>query len=216
MLTLSTTQCEIRDFKTGAPKEDYKVQLWTYALLWARDGDLNPSGQLADRLVLSYDEGDAEVPAPSAGELRFLEDQLRKRTAKALIDLQVDPPEARPGPKSCTYCAVRQLCDEYWRWYAQSGGNNELAKSQVLDGQVKVSAQHGPSSWDCVVELGAGLKGGRPVLLRTGNLQFDLRSGQRLRLLDVYVSAPDEESGEGRSALFVMTMRANSEVFLLV
>jgi len=215
MLTVSTTQCEIRDFKTGAPKEEHHVQLWTYALLWARDADLNPSGRLADKLVLSYYEGDEEVLEPSTKELLSLEDELRQRTEKALTQLQAELPEPRLSLPNCAYCTVRHLCDEYWPWYDQKGENHELAKNQFIDLQVKVSGQHGPRSWDCIVEFGAGLKVGKPVLLRTANLQFDLRSGQRLRVLNVYVNSDDKKTGKDKTAPFVVTMRANSEVFLL-
>lgn len=69
LLTLSTKCCEIRDFKTGTLKPEHEFQLRTYALLWVWDRDLNPSGRFADKLVLSYDEGDIEVPAPGEHEL---------------------------------------------------------------------------------------------------------------------------------------------------
>jgi len=52
LLTLSEKFCEIRDFKTGEPKPQHEFQVRTYALLYARETDLNPFGRLADRLVL--------------------------------------------------------------------------------------------------------------------------------------------------------------------
>jgi CRISPR/Cas system-associated exonuclease Cas4 (RecB family) len=217
LLTLSSTRCEIRDFKTGASKQEHEFQLRVYALLWSRDRELNPDGRLADRLVLSYDEGDAEVSAPSEEELRRMEDELRRRTAQALADLQVDPPEARPSPENCAYCPVRHLCEEYWLWHARQGSNNESARTGFGDVQIKCSGQHGPSSWDGVVESGPHLKVGGPILLRTANLRFEVHPGQHVRLLNVHVNVPDEELVEERHSdpAVVATMGASSEVFLL-
>jgi hypothetical protein len=188
-----------------------------YALLWARDRELNPDGRLADRLVLSYDEGDVEVPALGEEELHHLEDELRRRTTQALADLQVDPPQARPGPEICVYCPVRQLCEEYWPWHARHGLGSESARTGFGDVQIKVAAQHGPSSWDGAVESGPGLKVGGSILLRTADLRVDLHPGQRLRLLNVHMNVPDEEPVEGRrpDPAVVATMGASSEVFLI-
>ncbi len=81
LLALSKVSCEIRDFKTGSMKEVDELQLRIYALLWARDRDLNPSGRLADKLVLSYNDRDVEVAAPSNEALVLLEREISSRTA---------------------------------------------------------------------------------------------------------------------------------------
>jgi PD-(D/E)XK nuclease superfamily len=216
MLTLSTNKCEIRDFKTGASKEEHKSQLWTYALLWARDVDLNPSGRLADKLVLSYDESDVGVPAPEASTLRSLEDGLKLRTAVALADLQSDIPQARTTSENCLYCTVRHLCEEYWHWHIRQCPNAESAKGRYVDVQIKLSSQHGPSSWDGIIESGPTMKAGAPILLRTENHGFDLHPGDRLRVLNVYLSMPGEEEyvKDGHS-LIVATMGSRSEIFIL-
>ncbi len=216
MVTLSTTQCEIRDFKTGAPKEEHQVQLWTYALLWARDVGLNPAGRLADKLVLSYDERDVEVPSPEASKLCSLEDEIKKRSTAALADLQPSNPRARTSLENCTYCAVRQLCEEYWHWLARGYPKNEETTGRYIDIQIKLSSQHGPSSWDGAVEYGPAMQVGEAILLRTENLAFDLHPGQRLRLLNVHVSMPNEEAdAKNRHRLIVATMGSRSEMFLL-
>lgn len=215
LLTLSPTLCEIRDFKTGAAKQPHELQLCTYALLWARDRHLNPSGRLANKLVLSYDEGDVEVPPPSAVALRSLEDQLRERTAVALAGLRTDPPEARPSQENCTYCAVRHLCEEYWNWHARQGGDSKSPKGQFGDLQIKLTGRHGPSCWDGVVESPSALRDAGPFLLRTANLQFDLHPGQQLRLLNVRITAPDEELNEDEHSPVLGTMGASTEAYLL-
>ncbi len=216
LLTLSSTGCEIRDFKTGTPKQEHELQVRTYALLWARDSDLNPSGKLADKLVLSYDDGDTQVPAPDEGEINNLEGELRRRTAEALASLQADPPEARPNPQNCEFCHVRHLCEEYWHLHARQQGSYESAKSRFCDVQVRLTGQHGPSSWDGVIESGPDLKVGGSILLRTTNLQFELHPSQRIRLLNVHIRVPPEESIEEQQPTFVATMGANSEAFLLL
>lgn len=213
MLTLSTTGCEIRDFKTGSPKEEHKRQLLTYALLWARDDDLNPSGLLANKLVLSYDDGDVEVPSPEASVLWSLEEELKERTAAVITALQADPPNARPSQVNCMYCTVRQLCEEYW--HMLTGLSNESVIGRFIDAQIKLSSQHGPSSWDGVVEFGPTMKIGEPILLRTTNLQFDLHPGQQLRLLNVHISIPDEDGIDDKGMPIVVTMGASSEAFQL-
>lgn len=76
LLTLSSGLCEIRDFKTGTYKKQHESQLHTYALLWARDQTLNPTGRLADRLVLSYNDRDVDVSVPELKELLSLENEI--------------------------------------------------------------------------------------------------------------------------------------------
>ncbi|TKB75427.1 MAG: PD-(D/E)XK nuclease family protein, partial [Nitrospira sp.] len=215
LLTLSVTCCEIRDFKTGVPKQEHEFQLRTYALLWAQDKDLNPSGRFADKLILSYEEGDVEVPAPIPHELISLEDELKERTSAALADIQTDPPEARPSPENCGYCPVRHLCEEYWQWHASQGADRESPKGQFADLQIKLADRHGPSSWDGVVESSPDLKACGPILLRTANLRLDLHPGQRLRLLNVHISMPDEESIEDSHPYILTIMGATSEAFVL-
>jgi hypothetical protein len=216
MLTLSTTHCEIRDFKTGVPKDEHKVQLWTYALLWARDADLNPSGRLADKLVLSYLESDVEMASPEAGILCSFEDEIKKRSATARGDLQSGNPQARTSEHNCMYCAVRHLCEDYWHWLAQQSPKDLSTKGTYLDIQVKLSSQHGPTSWDGEVESGPAMKVGEPILLRTENLAFDLRPGHRLRLLNAYVSMPNEkEDADNGYHVILVTIGSRSEVFLV-
>lgn len=216
LLTISTDLCEIRDFKTGIPKQEHDFQLRIYALLWDRDTVLNPSRRLADKLVLSYEQCDVQVPAPTADNLRLLEGEVRERTVAALASLQSDPAEARPSRDNCAYCSVRHLCEEYWRWQAHAGGDDpESANTLFTDLQIKLSCRHGPSSWDGVVEFASRLRTGAQVLLRTANLQFDLHPGQRLRLLNVYIGVPDEQSMSDKSPPIVVTMGGGSEAFLL-
>lgn len=215
LLTLTSSFCEIRDFKTGVSKPQHEFQLRLYALLWARDRNLNPSGRLADRLVLSYDESDVEVPVPREDELRFLEDEIRRRTAVVLSDLRLDPPDARPSQESCPYCSVRQLCEEYWKWHVRQEKGGEFPEGQFADLQVKISARHGPTSWDGIVESSSTINVGLPILLRTSNVPFDLRPGQRVRILNIHVDVSMEECIENEPTQVVATMGINTEMFIV-
>ncbi len=217
LLTVSEPYCEIRDFKTGAPKKEYELQLLTYALLWALDREANPSGRLANGLVVSYEEGDKEVAAPTKADLRRIEDELRMRTATALNNLQDVPPEARPISENCAYCPVRHLCDEYWHLYGREGSIRDSAGTGLGDVQVRLTHQHGPSSWDGVIESGPHLESGAPILLRTGSGAHEFHSGQRLRVLNVHINVPDEvPAGEPRpDPTVVASMGVCSEAFLI-
>ncbi|MGB4099777.1 MAG: PD-(D/E)XK nuclease family protein [bacterium] len=216
LLSLSAAQCEIRDFKTGTQKEEHQVQLWTYALLWAQDSGLNPNSRLADKLVISYDECDVEVLPPDISKLSSLENEIKKRTGDALANLQSGNPQARLSLENCMYCAVRHLCEDYWPWLVRNYLTGKMINGKYIDIQIKLSSQHGPSSWDGEVEYGPAMKAGEAILLRTENPTFDLHPGQRLRLLNVHVSLPsDEMDTKNEHHLIAATMGSWSEMFLI-
>ncbi|RJR44138.1 MAG: hypothetical protein C4576_13445 [Desulfobacteraceae bacterium] len=215
LVDFSRTSCEIRDFKSGSPKKEHELQARIYALLWVRERDLNPNGRFADRLVISYPGCDVVVPVPMEEELGLLESELKKRTAKAFSDLAKDPPQARISPDKCVYCGVRHLCDEYWQSHTQVSGYGQHGNTQVADLQVKLTKRHGSKSWDAVLYSPSKLQTGRQILLRTGDLQFDMREGQRLRLLNVYLSNSQRESFEDKDPPMAATLGANTEAFLL-
>src|SRR6266446_6338891 len=58
ILTVSESNCEIVDFKSGEPAPEHEEQVRVYSLLWARDSELNPKGRMANCLTLSYSRGD--------------------------------------------------------------------------------------------------------------------------------------------------------------
>ena len=212
LLTVSDSLCEIRDFKTGAAKDEHKLQLQVYALLWSRDRELNPTGRAAHSLVLSYDEQDLQLEPPSAATLNALNDEIRERTEKALNDANETVPEARPGKEQCQYCAVRHLCGEYWEWLGGEATGGELAASQFGDVEIVLTAPHGPTSWDGRLLSGTGLQSNRAVLLRTSNLQISLQSGYQLRVLNVQIN---DDSPDDANVPIVATMTGTSEIFLM-
>ena len=217
LVTISDRGCEIRDFKTGGSTEDHEMQLRIYALLWARDGELNPAAQSATRLVVSYDDVDMEVSAPDEKQHRHLQEDLARRTERAVADLGSQPPKARPSSDNCARCPVRQLCGEYWKWCGREDSMYQSASAEFGDAQVRLTGRHGPRSWDGVVESGHGLGIGRAILLRTRDTPFDLHAGQRLRLLNVHRSVADDELSRPRGSdpTVVVTMSTSSETYLV-
>lgn len=202
LLTLTPSLCELTDFKTGERREHHDFQLVTYALLWSRDNELNPSKRLVDRLVLVYSGGDVARPAPTQPALDEFERQLVQRSDTARLSLQQLPPPARPGAETCRYCGVRQLCDVYW----QSADLVVLdAQKRFGDVEATVSRRNGPMSWHIVIENMASRPAG---LLRTA-VGTEFTPGDRVRLLDAAIKLPDTESGEP----IVVTLGALSEAF---
>ena len=207
LLALSPDRCEITDFKTGEPAEEHRFQVRTYALLWHRDSELNPTGRPAARLQLAYPSGDVDVPAPTDGELNELERQLIARGAAARQAVSTHPPEARPDAQRCRYCGVRQLCDTYWlaetqRALAAQGGQRSFG-----DIEATIVSRHGPASWDIAIPSLAGIEEATRGLLRT-NVEVEFRAGDRIRILDAAIVGQREEASP-----VVITLGILSEVY---
>ena len=115
LLSISEDDCAITDFKTGERSECHELQVRIYALLWARDNELNPSGRHATRLVLSYSQGEHDVTSlDDVWEENALAADLRTRTAAVRQALQSPEPKANVSEENCRTCEVRHLCNEYW------------------------------------------------------------------------------------------------------
>lgn len=208
LLFLSDNGCEISDFKTGAQEDGHRFQIQVYALLWRADEELNPTRRRADRLVLRYGGVDVEVPAPTASQLDDLERDLVARRNAALRAVSERPPEARPTVKNCHFCGVRQLCAEYWDAVVQWNLAANRADHLFTDAELTVTARHGPSSWDAIIELSPNAAAGRPAVLRTkGHHEF--QPGDRLRVLDAAVTLDAEDHEQP----VVITLGALSEAY---
>jgi hypothetical protein len=190
LMVLSEEICEIIDFKTGLEDDRHGFQLQVYALIWNRDPDLNPSGRRADRLILAYPRRDIEVAAPSAVQLDALEQAVLLRGNSARRAVSSWPPEARPTQENCCFCEVRQLCDRYWAAETQSalGKAPRLVGTPFEDFELTITDRHGPSSWNAIVTASRSSAPGRQVLLRAREGIPTFRPGQRIRLLDAYMS----------------------------
>jgi len=210
LLVLSDGTCEIIDFKTGEPDEAHAIQLKIYALLWSRDKELNPAGRLADRLVLAYPGGDAEVAAPKHAELEVLENQILAQRDTAHRALSQSPPEARPSAQTCRYCGVRQLCDRYWLTATQAEISAHRSDQSYVDAEVLITTRHGSSSWDAVVVHLPGATAGRPALVRTSS-PMEFRAGARIRVLDGAVAREIEDDCQP----VVITLGMYSEAYFV-
>jgi PD-(D/E)XK nuclease superfamily len=211
LLTVAPGCCEIRDFKTGAAKDQDQVQVRIYALLWARDNELNPGSRLVDTLVLSYDDRQLEVAAPSAADLTSLESELKARTATALSALSSGSPKANPSAENCAYCPVRHLCDPYWNWLASDERPPLDPTSPFGDIEITITRRHGSTSWDATAGTPPNL---RPGLLRSANPSFQLRPGQRIRVLNAHITTPQPANVDGPEQPSVVTVGETAEMFL--
>ena len=211
LLVLTSDACEITDFKTGNPDEGHELQIQVYALLWCRDGELNPDRRRADRLFLVYGGEEIEVGAPTDADLDELEDLLRARRARAYEAVSHYPPDARPNRQNCRYCAVRQLCDEYWTAETQCRMVEEGEDPRGAgDLEITVTGRHGPSSWDARIELSRKLPVGKHAVIRTsGDLEF--RRGDRLRVLDAALTIDDGNQQQPA----VITLGTLSEAYVI-
>jgi len=215
LLTVSPDCCEIRDFKTGKPKPDHELQLEVYALLWAMDEEINPAGRFADRLVISYEGKDVELPPPGKERLSNLEQELVARTEAVLEELKVEPPLGRPQEESCRYCGVRHLCGNFWLYHQNRAHIERTDLSHFGDIQLRISGRHGPTSWDGIVESSTAAEPEQAVLLRTTDLPFELEPGTRVRLLNVRLSAFRDDLDDGVHPVAVATMVSSTEIFLV-
>jgi hypothetical protein len=202
-IVLSETRCEILDYKTGHPAPGYMDQLRVYALLWARDSVVNPSGRLATRLGLIYPWGVEEVPSPSTRELAELESELLARSSAARAAVGQPEPFANLG-SACEYCAVRHLCGPYWTVEGQRM-IREQREPAIRSMQVLAVGRRADGVFDARVEFDPYLASGTPLVVATD--RPIPQAGTSLRLLDVRVSAPPAGGG------LTVTDTAWSEVF---
>ncbi len=211
LLTVTASHCEIRDFKTGAAKEQDQVQVRIYALLWAHDRERNPASRLVNTLVLSYDDRQLELGGPTADELTSLETDLKARTVKALSALSGSTPTANPSAENCAYCPVRHLCDPYWKWLESDAYTPPEQASPFGDIEITITQRHGSTSWDATTGRPPNFQ---PVLLRTANPSFQLRPGQRLRVLNAHLTKSQQQDPDGEVLPSVITAGEATEMFL--
>jgi hypothetical protein len=206
LLTVLPEGCEITDYKTGSPDDDHVEQLETYALLWSRDSDLNPSARPASRLVLRYPSGDQVVAIPGESRLGSIETDLADRTKAAVSELGKRPPPARPAVETCKGCPVRQLCSEYWMFLDRSGeGIDRQGEAQFGDIEVQIKQRHGPRSWQIQVAHGSRAIGA--TILRTPSESVTFPLGGYQRILNAAIGVDDDSNTP------ILTMTSASEAF---
>lgn len=204
LLVLDDGACEITDFKTGAADETHKFQVRAYAVMWRFDDELNPSGRAVNRLVLSYESRDVDVPPPNASEFDDLGRELFERRQTAEAALAARPPSAHPSTESCRYCGVRQLCDEYWANAMQVVSDD----GRFVDVELKITGRNGPTSWDAVVVCARDLPTKSAALLRLQQPE-EFKTGTRVRVLEGALARDPEDA----TAPAIVTLSALSEAY---
>ena len=204
LLAVGPDSCTITDFKTGMPDEAHKVQVRAYAVMWRLDDELNPSGRLADRLVLAYEGQDVDVSPPGAPEIEDLSRDMVARRQAAEGALATRPPPARPDIETCRYCNVRQLCDAYWA----SANPFVSDDGRFGDVELRIVRRHGPTSWDAVVLRARDLPEKAPALLRLPD-HGELAKGAKVRVLNGALVRDPEDN----TVHVVVTVGVLSEVF---
>jgi hypothetical protein len=202
LLTVSEDIVRITDYKTGNEDPAHLDQLRTYALLWALDGTANPDRGLATELLVEYPTHHIRVSAPDTDELRALETEIAARIVIADDVLAHPPPPAKPDPEVCRFCAVRQMCDDYWQTIAPDP--IQVPIGDWFDVEGTIAENLGARSW-LLTTRGSG----SGIVLRTPAPRDDIQVGDRLRVLGVRRDAePDSHSAEA-----VMTV--SSELHLV-
>lgn len=97
----------IVDFKTGIRNEKHRKQILYYGILWWRN-----TGEIPTSLELRYMDGIDVLDAPQF-DLTACELEMEERISSVVDLIEKMPADARLR-ESCSYCNVRQFCDEYW------------------------------------------------------------------------------------------------------
>jgi hypothetical protein len=210
LIELAHNKILIVDLKTGEPSPSHADQVLIYALLWARDKDVNPRGALATELTLSYPQGSVPVPAPDEEQLQGIQSGVLKRTELARAALQAPTPEAHVGTENCFHCDVRHLCADYWT----IAGRTTLAPAyngDFDDIQLRVQERMGEYTWACRCYIATHVPIGSAILLRAeseaSTLVDVLEVGATLRVVGALTSRNEEE------ATTIASLVGSSEIF---
>jgi hypothetical protein len=212
LIRLSSTECEIRDLKTGTPKEEHAEQLRIYSLLWLLDGRINPAGRPASKLTISYINTDVDVPTLSDSEVNVFKDKLISRTKTAQEKAAGRPHEAIPCAENCRHCVVRHLCKVYWEKSTLEMLAKEYQGNSFLDIEVCILGVHGSRSYDAVSIASRNLPPNAPLILRFSDNTIRYAKGSCIRLLDVIMSREEDEEENGQ--VIICTSRV-SEAYLV-
>ncbi len=185
-----------------------------YALLFLNDREKNPFHLSVKKLRVIYADQEVNVEIPSDADRVSLTTELNERAIRAQFAVSVVPPEARPDSEACTFCAVRQLCPEYWTPDGQALVGASTVQEGMIDAEVRLHEKYSNVGWRASVVTCAGLKVGSQVLVRCSreneSLLAIMETLVRGRLLTVQlIPAPQDDA----SCLPVLHLTRASEVF---
>lgn len=212
LIHLSSNECEIRDIKTGVPKEGHAEQLRIYSLLWLSDARKNPAARPASKLTISYINVDVDVPPLLTSEVTVYKDKLMARTKIAQEKAAGRPPEAIPSTDNCHHCFVRHLCSAYWEKATLEMLAEDQHATSMIDVEVKIIGVHGLRSYDVVSIASSNLPPNTPLIMRFSGNTIGCTIGNRIRLLDASITR--EEDYEDNGQVIISTSRV-SEVYFM-
>ena len=190
-IKLGPGHCEIIDYKTGQVDEAHRDQLRLYALLWARDSRLNPTGRLATHLTIVYPSSSQSVEVPAAADLSAMEADLGTVGARVRAALQMVPPPPSVATDSCRFCDVKHMCPEYWE-PASRPKLREEPPAVVRSVELDVDERRGVRSWSVSVIFDPFLEAGADAVL-VGIPHVSIQRGCRIRVIDCRVELVDQD-----------------------
>jgi hypothetical protein len=199
LLSVTDTEADIVDFKSGVADEHHSEQVVLYGLLWVIDDQANPDQVPVGKLSIAYAGHEVSVSQPS--DWTAVAADLDARIAAA--DASIEPPPAAQPSEACRWCSVRHMCEDYWR----SGYRSDQPGS-FGDAELRILSRHGALSWRAQLA-----PTGEEALVRTQSEGVTFTPGTTVRLLDIAWkrrSADDEDVG-----MVVLTAVSSSEMFEL-
>jgi hypothetical protein len=84
------------------------------------------------------------------------------------------------------------------------------AEKSFADVEVTILGRHGGTSWDAEVAVARSMAKGRRIILRTNQMEFGARPGDRIRILGAHVG----EGEDGAIMPALVTMGTMSEAYV--
>jgi len=208
LLELSPEVCAIVDYKTGAYSPKHEEQIKIYSMLWYEDEDLNPSKNVANKLVLAYAENNTEIAAPDESELMNIKVKIKNRTNEVIERLKNVHGKVSPSVDKCAHCDVRHLCNDYWYWQ----NTEEAEDRKVYDVQAKIIREESIGTWLGIVESSNHLPIGKEVFICNIKQKIDIQTIDYVRMLDVYIQRKEDNPYNG---VCLINLGLNSEIYVM-
>jgi CRISPR/Cas system-associated exonuclease Cas4 (RecB family) len=197
VIDLSSSGCSITDFKSGNQSESHELQIRIYAVLWRYDIDLNPHGQLATRLVLSYPGQEHVLEPLSTEELAKLRAEIKTRTDLVRQAVDAEMPKPNLSDESCNGCQVRHLCVEYWTEKRRRICTKDNQGNYFDDLEVIVTSKRSELLWEATCLIDSSGPSAATMLMRLPPgekiLETHLAPGKRLRITGALVLRRDDD-----------------------
>lgn len=161
----------IVDFKTGTKDDNHLKQVHYYAVLWKR-----ATGQIPLKVEVRY-PGDSMSAKLSESIIDEIEEELVERISKASNKLKKYPAEDACGSQ-CSFCDVRQFCDNYWR---HKNFDNLSACRTVSDIEIMVDAEPSDFGFEGKTKCGQNIAVVYEVSVK--KIMGSFKKGDRFRII---------------------------------